>query len=204
MTLRTISRMAVGGSLKLARLPIDGVLRVAGDSSAVAHAKLALDRTEAKIRALAGKAFGDEVLQEDARRRGEAANERERAVQLRSEAELRSERADQRVAAEEQAAERRRAQAAETAKRKRQQAQERRESHKRTAADATRRRRNAAETSAAQSEKVIEERAKLGRLEHLDAKADALEEKEAALRTADEARRLRAAASRAKAERKEG
>jgi colicin import membrane protein len=204
MTLRTISRMAVGGSLKLARLPIDGVLRVAGDSSAVAHAKLALDRTEAKIRALAGDVLGDEALQEDASRRCEAADERERAVQLRSEAELRSERADQRVAAEEQAAERRRAQAAETAKRKRQQAQERRESHKRTAADATRRRRNAAETSAAQSEKVIEERAKLGRLEYLDAKADALEEKEAALRTADEARRLRAAASRAKAERKEG
>ena len=204
MTLRTISRMAVGGSLKLARLPIDGVLRVAGDSSAVAHAKLALDRTEAKIRALAGDVLGDEALQEDASRRCEAADERERAVQLRSEAELRSERADQRVAAEEQAAERRRAQAAETAKRKRQQAQERRESHKRTAADATRRRRNAAETSAAQSEKVIEERAKLGRLEHLDAKADALEEEEAALRTADEARRLRAAASRAKAERKEG
>jgi hypothetical protein len=204
MTLRTISRMAVGGSLKLARLPIDGVLRAAGGSSAVVHAKLAVDRTEAKIRALAGKAFGDEVLQEDARRRGEAANERERAVQLRAEAELRSERADERITAQERAAERRRAQAAETAKRKRQQAQERRDLHKRTAADATRRRRNAAETSAAQEEKVIEERAKLGRLEHLDTKADALEEKEAALRTGDEARRLRAAAANAKAERKEG
>jgi hypothetical protein len=39
-------------------------------------------------------------------------------------------------------------------------------------------------------EKVIKERAKLGRLEHFDAKADALEEKEAALRTAGEAREL--------------
>jgi colicin import membrane protein len=204
MTLRTISRLAVGGSLKLARLPIDGVLRAAGGGTAVVHAKLAVDRTEAKIRALAGKAFGDEVLKDDARRRGEAANERERAAQLRAEAELRSERADERIAAQERAAERRRAQAAETAKRKRQQAQERRDLHKRTAADATRRRRNAAQTSAAQEEKVIEERAKLGRLEHLDTKADALEEKEAALRTGDEARRLRAAAANAKAERKEG
>ena len=124
MTLRTIPRMAVGGSLKLARLPIDGVMRVAGGSSAVAYAKLALDRTEARIRALAGKALGDEVLQDDARRRGEAADQRERAVQLRAEAELRSERADERVAAEERAAERHRAQAAETAKQKRQQAQE--------------------------------------------------------------------------------
>jgi hypothetical protein len=204
MRLRTISRMAVGGSLKLARLPIDGVLRAAGASRAVVHAKLALDRTEAKIRALAGKALGDEALQEDARRRGEAADERERAVQLRAKAELRSEHADERVAAQEHAAERRRAQAAETATRKRRQAQERRESTKRTAAEATRRRRNAAETLAAESEKVIEERAKLGRLEHLDAKADALGEKEAALRAADEARRLRAVASDAKAERKEG
>lgn len=203
MTLRTISRLAIGSSLTLARLPIDGVLRVAGGSSAAAYTKLALDRTEAKIRALAGDVLGDEALQEDARRRGEAADERKRAVQLRSEAELRSERADERVAAQERAAEHRRAQAAKTAKRKRRQAEERRESNKRTAAEATRRRRNAVETSAAQSEKVIEERAKLGRLEHLDAKADALEEKEAALRTADEARRLRAAASSAKAERKE-
>jgi hypothetical protein len=196
--------MVVDGSLKLARLPIDGVLRVAGGSSAVAHAKLALDRTEARIRALAGKALGDEALQDDAHRRGEAADQRERAVQLRDEAELRSERADERVAAEERAAERHRVQAAETAKQKRRQAQERRESSKRIAGEATRRRRSAAETSAAQSEKVIEEGAKLGRLEHLDAKAEALEEQEAALRTADEAGRLRAAAANAKAERKEG
>ena len=71
------------------------------------------------------------------------------------------------------------------------QAQERGESNKRAAAEATRRWRSAAESSAARSEKAIEERAKLGRLEHLDAKADALEEKEAALKAADEARRLR-------------
>jgi hypothetical protein len=149
MTLRTISRMAVGGSLKVARLPIDGVLRVAGGSSAVALAKLALDRTEAKIRALAGNGLGDEALQGDAHRRSQAADERERAVQLRAEAALRSERADERIAAQERAAERRRAQAAETAKEKRRQAQKRRESSKRTAAEATRRRRSAAETSAA-------------------------------------------------------
>lgn len=201
MTLRTISRMALGSSLKLARLPLDGVLRVAGGRAA--GVKLMLDRAEAMVRAFAGKALGDEALQEDARRRGEAADERARATQLRARADVRSERADDQVAAEERAAERRRGQAAETAKRRRRQAQERRESSKRQAAHATSRRRDAAEKSAAQSEKVIEERAKLGRLEHLDAKADALEEKEAALKTADEARRLHAAAANAKAKRKE-
>jgi hypothetical protein len=196
--------MAVGGSLKLARLPIDAVLRVMATRGAAVHAELALDRAEATIRALAGKALGDEALQEDAHLRGEAADERERAAQLRADAGRRSERADERVAAQERAAERYRAQAAETANRRRQEAQGRRDSNKRHAAKDTRRRRNAAETSAAQTEKVIEERAKRGRLEHLDAKAEALEEKEAALKTADEAARLRTAASNAKAERKEG
>jgi hypothetical protein len=203
MTLRTISSTAVGASLKLARFPVDGVLRVAGGARANG-VKLILDRADARIRALAGKALGDESLQEDARRRGLAADERERAMHLRAEAELRSERADEQVAAKERAAERRRGRAAESAKRQRRQAEERRESRKRQAAQATHRRRNAAEKSADQSEKAIEERAKLEHLEHLDTKAEALEEKEAALRAEDEARRLRAAASDAKAERKEG
>lgn len=56
------------------------------------------------------------------------------------------------------------------------------------------RRRSTAARSAPQSEKVIEERAKLGRFEQHDAKGDALEEKPAAL-TTEEAPRLRAAPS---------
>jgi colicin import membrane protein len=204
MRLRTISRMAVGSSLKLARLPIDAVLRIVATRGAAVRAELALDRAEATIRGFAGKVLGDEALQEDAHLRGEAAEERERAAQLRADADRRSERADERVAAQERATERHRAQAAETANRRRQEAQGRRDSTKRHAAEATRRRRKAAETSAAQTEKVIEERAKRGRLEHLDAKADALEEKEVALRTAAEAASLKTAASNAKAERKEG
>jgi hypothetical protein len=56
--------------------------------------------------------------------------------------------------------------------------------------------------SAARSETAIKERAKLGRLDHLDAKADPLEKREGVLRTADEAPHLRAAASNTKAERK--
>ena len=150
MTLRTISRTAVGASLKLARLPVDGVLRVAGGAPANG-VKLILDRAEARIRALAVKALGDEVLQEDARRRRLAADERERAMHLRAEAELRSERADEQVASKERAAERRRGRAAESAKRQRRQAEERRESRKRQAAQATHRRRDAAEKSADQS-----------------------------------------------------
>jgi len=56
------------------------------------------------------------------------------------------------------------------------------------------RRRSTAARSAPQSEKVIEERAKLGRFEQHDAKADALDKKPVAL-TTEEAPRLRAAPS---------
>jgi hypothetical protein len=71
-----------------------------------------------------------------------------------------------------------------TAGQVRRSAQGRRESSKRQAAEAIRGRRSAAAKSAAQTEKVIEERA---RLDHLDAKADALGGEKAALGMADEA-----------------
>ena len=62
--------------------------------------------------------------------------------------------------------------------------QERRDSNRR-AAEAVRRRKSAAEKSAVQSEKVIEERAKLDRSEPQDSEAVALEEKKAVLATVE-------------------
>ncbi|MGH7484740.1 MAG: hypothetical protein ACREMY_03920 [bacterium] len=82
---------------------------------------------------------------------------------------------------------------AETARPVPQPTKERRESSKR-AAEAVRRRKSAAERSAVQSEKVIEERAKLNRSEPDDSEAVALEEKKAVLATA-EARPQRATAA---------
>jgi len=203
MTLLTIPRMALEGYIKLVRLPADGMLALAGGGDSAAAVKLALDRVEATVRGTAGAMLGDDELQADARRRRETARERERALRLRAEAERRSERADERIAEQETEADRRRARAAEHARFKREQAQRRRASTKREAARTSQRRRQTAKKAAGRAKEAIDERAKPTRLEQLDTKADALEQKELALTAADEARRLKDAASNAKANRKQ-
>src|SRR4051794_3581311 len=94
--LRQISRGAVGGYLKAARMPLDAAVRVTrGGNGRTSSATLAIDRVEAAARYLAGRALGDAELREDARRRSAAARERERALNLRGAADARAERADE-------------------------------------------------------------------------------------------------------------
>jgi hypothetical protein len=201
--IRTLSSTAIGGSLRLIRLPIDGVLALGGDRTPVTTAKLGVDRADATVRQWAGLMLGNPDLQQDAERLREATDERERALNLRAEAELRSERAGQNAEKRKQDAARRRKQATETAQQKRRSAQQRRQSTKSTAGKRATQRREAAEESAARTETVIEEGQKLSRLEQLESKQEAVREKEAALTAADEAQRLRDAAATAKQNRKE-
>jgi len=202
MSLRGMSRNALGGSLQLMRMPIDGLLGLAGDSQRVTSVKLALDRADASVRALAGTVLGDPVLREDAEFRREAVEDRERAANLKEEANLRSQRADKQASEGKRQAQRRRQQASESAKRTRQKAQQRRKTTKAKAGQRAGQRRQAAKASAARTERVIEERAKGARLEQLDARRDALGEKESALSATDEARRLGKAAATVKQDRK--
>jgi hypothetical protein len=202
MTLRTIPRLALGGWLTLVRFPIDAVLRVGSSSGSASSVKLTLDRAEAAVRGLAGAVLGDDSLKIEARRRSEAAGERERALRLRVAAKRASDRVDARVADRQTEADRRRRSAAKSADKRHGQANERRESAKKKAAAMARGRRESAKRSAIRSEQGIEERAKQARVEQLDTKLEALEIREKAQVAADEARRLRAAASKAKAARK--
>jgi hypothetical protein len=202
MTVRTIPSLALGAWLTLVRFPIDAVLRVGSSSGSASSVKLTLDRAEAAVRGLAGAVLADDSLKIDARRRSEAADERERALRLRVAAKRASDRADARVADQQTEADRRRRSAAKSADRRRGQANERRESAKKKAAATTRGRRESAKRSAVRSEQEIEERAKQARVQQLDTKLDALETRQKAQVAADEARRLRAAASKAKAGRK--
>src|SRR5918997_2040703 len=160
--LRTIPRAAIGGSLTLIRLPVDGVLRLAGGGDSI---ELALDRAEATVRSLAGYALADDVLIDDAARRRDAVDERERALRLRADAVRHAERAEERVEEGREEAERTRARAAEEAERRQREARERSESQKAQAAKAARERRGAAAGSAARREEAIEEREKNARLE---------------------------------------
>jgi len=201
MALRTATRVGVDASVRAARLPFDlGTRIVGGPESSLA---LAVDRADARARALAGFILGDADLQDDAERRHAATDERVRALRLREQAEHTSESAEERVAEKERVAARRRAGAASSAKRQKARADEWRQSREAEAAKSAQRRRRDAERAKAAKQETVQARADEGRLDALEEKAEALKQEEEALIARDEARRLARAAETAKEQRKQ-
>src|SRR3712207_7187559 len=94
MNLRTIPRAAVGGYLKLLRLPVDTTLKALGRNGS---GEVAVDRADAALRDIAGTALGDQELKQDAKRRRTAADAREEAAELRAEAQRKAEEADEKL-----------------------------------------------------------------------------------------------------------
>lgn len=174
MNLRAIPRFAVDRYLKAARWPVDTTVALLGRNGATTSA---IDRIDATFRAAAATAFGDRELREDARRRREAADERDRSARLRDEAELREQRG-------------------------REEAEQRRRGAQRRAGRTAQRRREATAKATARTQEAIHDRDKRARLDELDTRSEALGEREEALTARDEARRLGDAAARAKARRK--
>ena len=200
MALRTASRLGVDASVRAARLPFDlGTRLVGGADSSLA---LAVDRADARVRALAGFVLGDADLQDDAARRHAATDERVTALRLHEQAEKVSAQADERLAEREQAAVRRRAGAASDARRSKEQADERRASREVETARAAERERQRTERAREVKQDTARERAQAGRLDALEEKAEALEQEEEALIARDEATRLARAAETAKEQRK--
>ena len=200
MALRTASRLGVDASVRAARLPIDlGTRLVGGADSSIA---LAVDRADARVRALAGFILGDPELQDDAARRHAATDERVRALRLHEQAEKVSDQADERLAEREQTAVRRRAGAASDARRRKAQAEERRGSREAEAARVAEARRQSTERARAAKQEAAQARAEESRLDALDEKANALDQEEEAFIARDEAERLARAAEAAKEERK--
>jgi hypothetical protein len=204
MTIRTIPRKTVGGSIKVARLPLDLAVSMMpgnGDGPA-ASATVALDRVEAQHRDLARIALRDDVLREDAGRRRVAAYVRVRALRLRSAAQRRAAEADERLAEAQDTAEETREQAAERARRERSKAATERRRRTQEAAKAERKLKadNAELTN--EIDAAIDERATDARLEQLEHEAEALDRKEAALTAEAEAQRLQDEATKKKAARK--
>lgn len=204
MSMRTIPRSAVGGAVKLARLPLDLAVSLLPGNGAGPRpaASIAVDRWEATLRRVAGYALRDDELREDAARRRVAADERARALRLRVAAERRSAEADERLADRFEQAEEHRSVAQERAERQRQAAEQQRAAKARAAAQAESRRKAATRRARANVEQAIEEQADEARLERLRAKAQALEEREVALTAEDEAQRLQEAATAKKAARR--
>jgi colicin import membrane protein len=193
MSPSSISRAAVAGSLRMARLPLDVAITFlpAGRQPA----RLAIDRADANVRALAATLLGDEELREDARRRYAAVEARARATRLRGRASSVEERHHE--------ATRRRRAADSRARQRRQQAAERQVRRTKQAARVEGQRLQNSQEVEAVVEEAIEEEAPRARLEALEKAAEAQREQEQALAQADEAQRLREAAERVKEQRKQ-
>jgi len=204
MNAQRIPRAAVESSLRLVRLPLDAAIgRLPGnETGARPTARLALDRADASLRAFAGTMLGDSALREDAQMRRAALKKREQAQALRGQAQTKTEQADARLQDRKDQVARQRAEAELRAKSRRDAADRKRREKTDRAGELERNRLAASKNAAARADEAINKRAPQARLETLDAKSDALRKKEAALAANDEARRLREAASRTKAERK--
>lgn len=206
MTLRTIPRTAIGGSIKLARLPLDvAVAMLPGNGSGPGQsAGLALDRFEAQVRDFAGLALGDDVLREDAAKRRLAADERERALRLRSAAARRTQEADEQLSETHEEAEKQRKKAADDAREQRAEAARLRKKRSQDAAQVERNRKTANHRALTKAEQEIEEQAQDARLEQLEQEAKVLDEKADALTAESEAQRLQDEATRKKEARQAG
>lgn len=204
MNVREIPRITVETYLRLVRAPIDAVIdRLPGNGTGAAPtARLAVDRADASVRTVLASVLGDSLLREDAEQRAAATQNREQAMRLREEAKRKSEEADERLQAREAQAERQRQRANKQARSQHEQAEQQRQEKAELAAKTERKRLDASRTAAARNQHAIEKRATKERLQTLDAKTDSLREKEEALIATDEARRLREAAARTKAQRK--
>jgi hypothetical protein len=201
---RAIRTTAVDNYLRLVRLPLDTAIGLlpGNGGHAAPTARLAIDRADATIRAILGTVLGDSALLEGAQQRRDAAEERERALRLRREAERTTEHADSRFKQRTEQVERQRELNKQRVKARSKAADRKRNENIRHAGEVERTRTAASRNVAARAEAAVDERAPKARLQTLDTKAAALREKEQALTARDEARRLREAAARTKAERK--
>ena len=204
MNVRTIPGTAVDGYLRLVRVPLDGAISLlpGNGTGAKPTAEIALDRLDATLRGAIANLLSDTALRDDAERRRIAAQERGRALRLRAKAGVKAEEADSRLEKRQQQATDQREQATQRAEVRRQMVARERETKKRHAAKTESGRLQASRRTAERREEAVNARASKERLKAVDAKADALRDKETELAVRDEARRLRDAAGRAKAERK--
>lgn len=205
MSIRKLPGTALDRYLNLVKMPLDAAARRTRKSDdATSAAELLLDRVDATVRDTAGRVFGDQELQDEARRRRVAADERERALRLKAEAKARTQEADQEFAQRQRAAEDRRQQAEKRAQEEKQRIEREKEAKQREVTKVASQRKAANRKVASTVEGAVEDRAKRSRLEQLETETGALREEEAALDAKAKAEQLSVAAGKAKAARKNG
>jgi hypothetical protein len=205
MNIKQIPGSALAGYLDLVKRPIDAVARrTRRDDATTSAAELVIDRLDASVRDAAGRVFGDEVLQDDARKRRLAAAERQRALELKVKAEQETAQADREFAQRQRAAEDRRRQAEQRAREEEQRIDQEKQAKERQVEKVTSQRKATSRKIASTVEGAVEDKADRDRLVQLATEADALREQEEALETQATAKQLASAAGKVKAARKNG
>jgi hypothetical protein len=205
MDVLAMPRRAVDRSLRILRMPIDmtvGVLDREGNKASAFT--LGLDRADATVRRFAGRILHDEPLQRDAQERGLAIKEREKALQLRTDAALRRRRADAEFEDNLETAQTQRAAAEQRADKLRASVDEQRRAESERLAEQTDQRRTASRDAADRTQQAIDERAQEAHLADLEKEAEVLEAREASVTTRSEAQRLQSALSEVKNNRRSG
>jgi len=204
MTGRDLQNKFVDGWLRVARLPFDVMAHLIpnGERGPRQGVTLAVDRADATIRAFAGAALGNDGLLLDANQRRAAADERARAIRLRTEAREQEVQADRRLDERRDEAERLRSRADRKATEREEQAEQKRRARKEKLRETTARQQQRVESERQRKHSAAEHEAKEQRVRTLDEKTDALNAQSDALTASDEAKRLEEAAANAKTDRK--
>ena len=205
MDIKRIPASALDSYLTLVKRPVDAIARrTRRDGASASPAELALDRLDAAVREGAGRLLGDETLQDDARRRRLAASERERALELKAKAEVKTQQADEEFSRRQRAAEERRQSAERRAEEEKRRIEQDAQAKEREVEHAAAKRKAASRKVASTVEGAVDDKADKSRLQQLQVEAEALREEEQALGAQAAAKTLSKAAGNAKAARKSG
>ncbi len=205
MTGQSTTAATVDRSLRLARWPADVMIALLpGTRTGPAPvARVIVDRVDATVRAALATALGDQSLRSDAAQRAAAADERERALNLRREAERRTEQAEAQLDERHKEAARRRQRASGKATERRRAASESKQRRTINAAKAANERTKVSRAQEAAADDRIEQQQAAARLPAVEEQAAALQERALAAEEHDESQRLGEAAARIKEERKQ-
>lgn len=204
MDLRAIPRRILDTQLRLARVPLDAAGRFANreENKALWAPSLAFDATEATIKDTLGAILRDETLRNDAALLRAKVDELREAAARLTKAERERLEADAEYQADLERVEQQRIQAERDAQQQEARVEQERAEAKRAVAEQTARQKNATRKAAQARGEAIEKKQTAGRLNVVEAEADALDAKQQAIITRQEADRLDDAAERLRTARK--
>ncbi len=97
MDWHVVPRSIIDGSIRAVRAPVDLMVGLTGGRDRVSPVRIAVDRADAATRETLGRMTWDARLVEDGKRRRRAADERQKALGLRTEADQKQEVADRKL-----------------------------------------------------------------------------------------------------------